>query len=154
MKIGNELYEYCVEQNMHTRNWRENVKNEAIEKMRIWEEEAMKYGSYNPFIVKFNWNIGIDLMTILETKCCESVRYEFVLPVADRICQEIGKELTYLLTIHGLRFCVAHFRVNRLDEALMYLGPNEENFISFFRDEGLLMQEGYNAYMRWQRSLM
>lgn len=154
MKIGNELYEYCVEKNRHTMSWRESLKEFAIGQMSRWENEAQMYGVYNPFIVKCRWQIGIELMVILEEKCHESVRYEFVLPVADQICQEIGKELTNLLAIHGLPFCVVHFRVNRLDEGLMYLGPNEEGFVAFFRDEGLLMREGYNAYMQLKRSLM
>lgn len=147
MKTQNELYTYCVDKNLRTKEWYYMLKRFALEKMNDWESEAVRYGNYYPVVVKFNWQVGIELMGILVNECNEQVIYQTVLQVADRICQRIGRELTESMRLRGDMDSVAIIRVNRWDEAVMYLGPLDDRNADLFSDHGIMMTDGYNAYM-------
>lgn len=148
MRYGQDLYTYCVEKNQRTREWCLMLRQFANEQMNNWERESVRYNNYYPVVVKLNWQVGIELMGILVNKCMEQVNYQDVLQVADWICQDIGKQLTNIMKLRGDLDSVARFRVNRWDEALMYLGPLDDPNYHLFSDHGILMTDGYNAYMR------
>lgn len=147
MKSKQELYIYCVEKNQRTKEWCIGLRQFAIEKMNEWEKSSIRYNNYYPIVVKLNWKVGVELMDILVNKCYEQVIYQDVLQISDRICQDIGKYLTNTMKLRGDMDSVANFRVNYLDEAIMYLGPLDDPSYELFSDYGIMMTEGYNAYM-------
>ncbi|MBD5503531.1 MAG: hypothetical protein HDR09_07245 [Lachnospiraceae bacterium] len=147
MKSKQELYTYCVKKNQRTKAWCINLRQFAIEKMNEWEKTSVRYNNYYPVVVKLNWQVGMELWGILVNECCEQVSYQDVLQISDRICQDIGKYLTNTMRLRGDMDSVAKFRVNHLDEALMYLGPLDDPNYELFSDDGIMMAEGYNAYL-------
>lgn len=153
MKSRQELYIYCVQTNYHTKEWCQMMRQFAENEMNKWEKESSKFGNYYPVIVKLTWNPGIELMAILQNKCGEQVNYGDVLNVADTICQDIGKKLTQTMRLRGDMNSVALFRVNSFDEGVMYLGPSEDSNYTLFLDGGMIMTEGYDAYMRSRNGL-
>ena len=116
--------------------------------MNQWKKETEQFDNYYPIVVKLDRYPAGDLMAILDSRCSEQVVYQDVLQVADRICQDIGKELTATMKLRGDMTSVAVFRVNSLDEGLIYLGPLDDANYSLFLDGGIMMTRGYNAYMR------
>lgn len=153
MKSKEELYVYCVQKNERTKAWCMGLRQFAMEQMNQWIAETDRFENYYPVVVKLNWQVGIELTSILELKCREQVDYREVLKVADRICQDIGHQLTDVFRLRGDLVSVAEFRVNRLDEAVMYFGPSEDDNYKLFSDNGIIMTEGYNAYMRSRGSI-
>lgn len=148
MKTKEQLYDYCTKMNQHTKNWCSELKIFATKKMKEWELETNRVDNVYPVNVRLNWQLGIELFAILENKCRETVNYKDVLWVADRVCQDIGKELTQILALHQKPFCVVKFRNNYKDEAVMYLGPDIEEFCQMFSDDGIFVTKGYDCFMR------
>lgn len=148
MKTRQELYTYCVETNMHTKEWCLMLKKFAMNQMNNWEKETVKYNNYYPVVVKLTWQVGLELMDILKNKCYEEVDYRDVLQVADQICENIATDLTNILKLRGDMDSIVKFRVNMWDEGVIYFGPLRDVNYSLFLDGGLMMTEGYNAYIR------
>ena len=148
MKSVEQLYTYCVQTNLHTKNWCQMINQFAEEQMNKWSMETINYNNYYPVLVKLTWRLGIELMGILTNKCREQVNYRDVSKVADMICQDIGKKLTQTMRLRGDMNSVALFRVNHLDEGVMYFGPSDDAKHTLFLDGGMIMTEGYDAYMR------
>lgn len=147
MKTRQELYVYCVETNSKTKDWCSKLRQDAIKRMNEWEESSARYKNYYPVVVNFNRKLGLELTNILLHKCCEKVAYLDVLEISDWICQDIGEHLTETMKLRGDTDSVAMFRVNYLDEAVMYLGPLEDPNYELFSDDGIMMTEGHDAYL-------
>lgn len=147
MKSRQELYIYCVQKNDHTKEWCQKMKQFAEGHMNKWAMESVSFNNYYPVVVKLKWNPGVELMGILQKKCREQVDYRDVLAVADRICQDIGKKLTQTMKLRGDMNSVALFRVNSRDEGVIYFGPSNDPNYTFFLDDGMIMKDGYDAYM-------
>lgn len=145
MKSKQELYTYCVQTNQRTKEWYIELQQFAIKQMDEWERSSVRYNNYYPVVVKLNWQVGMDLMCILVNKCHEEVIYQDALQIADWICQDIGNHLTHTMRLRGDMDSVAKFRVNHLDEAIMYLGALEDPCYELFSDHGIMMTKGYNA---------
>lgn len=146
MKSKEELYEYCVKKNTRTKKWCSIVRGIAGEELKKWESKMDETGECIPGIVKMKWALGQELWSVLEKDCREPANYRDVLWVVDKICQDIGKELTISLKLHEKGFCLAKFRLNDRDEAAMYLGPLEiEEKRQMFSDNGVFMTRGYDA---------
>lgn len=136
-----QYYHYCYS-NLHTQDWISNVTKEAKIAIGRWKKGETGKA---PTILKLGSRIGYGLQIEL-LRCNEPIAStkELVYPLADRILQNIGEQLTNSEFPKEKDKVLVKLRLNMADETLMYIGK-PDGPLHLFSDYGIFMEDGFDA---------